>query len=134
VDAGTIDSRRDGDYRRFYPAGRFSEFEQVALGYLRRSTPRGMLVELLRDPSTTGGEIADALGVSRATVSAHAKDLDEAGLLSREGGYAVRRPETLITLLVRYADSFGPEAVAFAGEAAELVRYDPRSGTDADPS
>lgn len=132
VDAGTIDSRRDGDYRRFFPAGRFSEFEQVALGYLRRSTPRGMLVELLRDPSTTGGEIADALDVSRATVSAHAKDLDEAGLLSREGGYAVRRPETLITLLVRYADSFGPEAVAFAGEAADLVRYDPGSGSTAD--
>jgi predicted transcriptional regulator len=125
VEAGTVESRRDGDYRRFYPAGRFSEFEQVALGYLRRPTPRGMLVELLRDPSATGSELAEALDVSRATVSAHAKDLDEAGLLTRDGGYAVRRPESLITLLVRYADSFGPEAVSFAGEAADLVRYDP---------
>jgi hypothetical protein len=27
-------------------------------------------------------------------------------------------------LVVRYADSFGPDAVAFASEAAEYVSYD----------
>ncbi|PSQ50978.1 MarR family transcriptional regulator, partial [Halobacteriales archaeon SW_6_65_15] len=42
LDAGVVESRRDGDYRRFYPADQFSSFEQVALGYLRRDTPRGM--------------------------------------------------------------------------------------------
>jgi len=125
LDAGRIESRRDGDYRRYFPADRFSEFEQVALGYLRRETPRGMLVELLRDPAATGGDIADAVGVSRPTVSKHAGELEAAGLLSREDGYAVREPETVLTLVVRYADSFGEDAEALAGEADDLIRFDP---------
>ncbi|WP_129114841.1 winged helix-turn-helix transcriptional regulator [Halegenticoccus tardaugens] len=122
---GVIESRRDGDYRRFFPADRFSAFEQVALGYLRRNTPRGMLVELLRDPDATGSDLAAALDVSRATVSAYATELDDAGLLTREDGYAVVAPESVITLLIRYADSFGPDAVEFAADADRLIRFDP---------
>jgi predicted transcriptional regulator len=125
VDDGAVGFRRDGDYKRFFSAGRFSEFEQVALGYLRRATPRGMLLELLENPGTTGAELAAHLDVSRPTVSGYAVDLDEAGLLSRDGGYAVERPETLLTLVVRYADSLGAEAVAVADGADDLLRYDP---------
>jgi predicted transcriptional regulator len=120
-----VESRKDGDYRRFFPASRFSEFEQVALGYLRRDTARGMLLELLRTPDASGSDLADALDVSSPTVSKYAGELESAGLLSREDGYAVERPETVLTLLVRYADSFDAEAVAFAAEADDLVRYDP---------
>ncbi|PSP62203.1 MarR family transcriptional regulator, partial [Halobacteriales archaeon QH_7_66_37] len=58
---GAIESHKDGDYRRFFPADRFSEFEQVTLGYLRRETPRGMLVALLEDPDATASEIAARL-------------------------------------------------------------------------
>lgn len=122
---GVIESRRDGDYRRFFPASRFSEFEQTALGYLRRRTPRGMLILLLRNPAATGSDLAAALDVSRATVSNYAKDLDAAGLLSREGGYSVESPETVITLLLRYADSFGEDAAQFASEADSFIRFDP---------
>ncbi|WP_227375599.1 winged helix-turn-helix transcriptional regulator [Haladaptatus halobius] len=125
VDLGVVESHRDGDYRRFFPAGKFSAFEQVALGYLRRNTARGMLIELLRNPTATGGDLATALDVSRPTVSKYAADLEEKGLLSREDGYAVRRPETLITLLVRYADSFDANAETFASEAAGLISFDP---------
>jgi predicted transcriptional regulator len=124
-ESGAVESRRDGDYRRFYPAGEFSSFEQVALGYLRRDTARGMVVALLRDPDVTASELADDLGVSRATVSKYAAELDSAGLLSRDSGYAVERPETLLTLLVRYADSFDRVATDLAREADDLLRYDP---------
>jgi predicted transcriptional regulator len=125
VEGEVVESHRDGDYRRFFPATQFSAFEQVALSYLRRDTPRGMIVELLRDPDASGGDIADALDVSRATVSKHAADLEEMGLLSREDGYSVERPETLITLLVRYADSFDANVESFASEAAGLISFDP---------
>jgi predicted transcriptional regulator len=125
VEAGTVETRKDGDYRRYFPAGRFSDFEQVALGYLRRETARGLLVALLRDPTATGSDVAAALDVSRATVSTTAKELDDAGLLSRTDGYAVTNPETVLTLLVRFADSFGADAVAFASEAADLIRFAP---------
>lgn len=125
VEAGAVESFRDGEYRRYVPADRFGPFEKRTLGYLRRSTPRGMVLALLRDPTASGTDLADALSVSRPTVSKYAKELEEAGLLSRADGYALERPETLLTLLVRYADSFGPKAAAVADEADSLIRYDP---------
>ena len=124
VDAGAVESRKDGDYRRFFPAGRFSAEEQVALGYLRRDTPRGMLVQLLRDPDATGADLAGRLDVSRPTISKYAGQLEAAGLLSRTDGYAVEAPETVLMLLVRYADSFGDDAAALAAEADGLVRFE----------
>lgn len=120
-----IESRKDGDYSRFFPAGRFSEFEQVALGYLRRETPRGMLTRLLENPDATAGELADAVGVSAPTISKYAKKLENSGLLSREDGYTVRNPEVVVLLLVRYADSFDADTADFAASAAELVQYQP---------
>jgi predicted transcriptional regulator len=122
---GAVESRRDGDYRRFFPADRFDEFEQTALGYLRRETPRQMLVTLLRNPDASASEVADAVGVSAPTVSKHAGQLETAGLLSREDGYTVEQPETVTLLLVRYADSFGPAAEQLAVGASNLLSYDP---------
>jgi len=85
-----------------------------------------MLVALLRAPTTTAGDLADHLGVSRPTVSKYAAELESAGLLSREDGYAVDAPETVLTLVVRYADSFDTDAAALASEeAADLPAYDP---------
>jgi len=120
-----IESRRDGDYRRYFPVGRFSFFEQRALGYLRRETPRGMVLALLRTPDVSASELADRLSVSRPTVSKYAGELESAEVLSRADGYALRRPETLLVLLVRYADSFGEDAQNLAAEADDLVRFDP---------
>ena len=124
VEAGAVESRKDGDYRRFFPAGRFSPYEQTVLGYLRRETPRGMLVELLRNPDATGANLAEALDVSRPTISTYAGELEEVGLLDREDGYAVEQPETVLVLLVRYADSFGADAIQLAAEADDLVTFD----------
>ena len=56
-----VESWKDGDYRRYVPAGRFSDFERRALGFLRRDTARGLVVELLRDPDATGTELAARL-------------------------------------------------------------------------
>jgi len=124
VSAGAVENHRDGDYKRFFPAGQFSTTEKAALSYLRRETPRGMLVELLRDPDATGGDIAAALDVSRPTVSKYAKQLEEAGLLTREDGYAVAEPESILLLIVRYAESFDENAAALAREADDLVTFD----------
>jgi biotin operon repressor len=84
-----------------------------------------MVLALLRDPDATGAELAAALDVSRPTISAAAAALDDAGLLDRTDGYALTEPERLLTLVVRYADSFDADAVAFADDAADLVAYDP---------
>lgn len=121
---GAVESYRDGDYRRYFPAREFDEFAQVALGYLRRETSRGMIIALLRDADATASDIASELGVSRPTVSKHAADLERAGLLSRSEGYALARPELLLTLLVRYADSFDAATVRFAREADQFIQID----------
>lgn len=120
---GIVESRKDGDYSRFYPADTFSEFEQVALGHLRRETPRGVLITLLERPDATAGEIATRLDVSRPTVSNCAATLETAGLLSRADGYALTDPETILLLIVRYADSFGEQAALLAESAPDLVEY-----------
>jgi len=125
AEAGEIESTKDADYRRYFPADRFDDLDKRALGYLRRDTPRGMVLALLRDPDATGAELAAALDVSRPTISAAAAALDDAGLLDRTDGYALTEPERLLTLVVRYADSFDADAVAFADDAADLVAYDP---------
>jgi DNA-binding MarR family transcriptional regulator len=83
-----------------------------------------MVRTLLADPDATASELASELGVSRPTVSKHAADLERAGLLSRADGYVLDRPELLLTLLVRYADSFDAATVRFAGEADQLIRLD----------
>jgi len=124
-ESGVVESWKDGDYRRSVVANRFSDAEKTTLGYLRRSTPRGMLLALLGDPTLSAGELADVVGVSRPSVSKHAADLDSAGILSRDEGYAIREPEAVLTLVVRYADSFGDDAVELAAAADELVTYDP---------
>ncbi|MFA9503661.1 winged helix-turn-helix transcriptional regulator [Natrinema sp. H-ect1] len=122
-DAGAIERYRDGDYKRYVTAGRFDEFEKRALGYLRRETPRGMLIELLLTPSATAADLADALEVSAPTVSKYAGELEEAGLLSRADGYAVERPETVLVLVVRHADSFGDRARTLARNADGYLSY-----------
>lgn len=124
LEEGAVERFRDGDYKRFVAAGRFDDFEKQALGYLRRETPRGMLIELLARPEATASELATSLGVSAPTVSKYAGELEEAGLLSRADGYAVERPETILLLLVRHADSFGERARALARDADGLVRYE----------
>ncbi len=119
-----VERFRDGDYKRYVLAGRFDTFERTALGYLRRETPRGMLIELLADPETAPGELADMLAVSSPTISTHAADLETAGLLDRTDGYTVERPETVLLLVVQYADSFGDRAVALASDADALLTYE----------
>ncbi|GAB3018775.1 winged helix-turn-helix transcriptional regulator [Natronobiforma cellulositropha] len=122
---GVVERFRDGDYKRFVVADRFDAFEKNALGYLRRDTPRGMLIELLRNPAVTASDLAAALEVSPPTVSKYAGELEEAGLLTRDDGYTVERPETILLLLVRHADSFGERGEALATDADALIAYDP---------
>lgn len=125
LDADLLDSHRDGDYRRFYPAGRFDPREKRLLGYLRRPTPRALLIALLRDPAVAPATLADRIDVSRATVSSWATRLVDDDLLHRENGYILDDPEVVLMLVVRFADSFDADAVALASDAQSLIDYNP---------
>jgi|GEM_PF-90612 Uncharacterized protein conserved in archaea len=125
VDGEKLTVHRDGDYKRFFLNGQFSTFEQVALGFLRRATPRGILIKLLKDPTATGADLAAVLDVSQATISTYSSKLVDAGLISRSDGDTVRQPEIILRLILRYADSLGADAVTLADEADELIQYSP---------
>lgn len=125
VDAEVLAVTRDGDYKRYFPADRFDEFERTALGYLRRETPREMMLALLQRPDRSGTELADQLSVSAATISTTATAMERAGLLDRSEGCRVRRPETVLSLLLRYGHSIEGETRQFASSAAALFNYDP---------
>lgn len=125
TDSDTLESRRDGDYKRYFTAGQFDEFEKVALGYLRRQTPRAMLMAVLEDPELSGTELATELGVSTATISTTASNMAEAGVLDRDDCYHVINPETVLSLLLRYGRTFGEETRQFSADASALFRYDP---------
>ncbi|MFP4529869.1 MAG: winged helix-turn-helix transcriptional regulator [Halodesulfurarchaeum sp.] len=122
---GDLEAYRDGDYKRYFVAEQFSTFEQVALGYLRRDTPRAMVLAMLEDPEHTGTSLAAAVGVSPATISTYTTEMGDSGLLDRENGYRVTDPETVLSLLLRYASSFDAETETFAHNAATLFSYDP---------
>ncbi len=125
TEAGSLTCRRDGDYKRYVPAGRFDQFEQMALGYLRRDTTRAMVLQSLERPGQSGQELARALEVSAATISKFGSTMEETGLLDRTDGYRVERPETVLSLLLRYGSSFDENTRSFAENAAALFRYDP---------
>lgn len=125
VDKSVLEVRRDGDYKRYYAAGRFDEFERTALGYLRRETPRGMLLALLEVPDSSGTDLADRLSVSGATISTYAAELEGAGLLDRSEGCRVTDPETVRSLLLRFGGSFDTDTRQFARSATRLFSDDP---------
>ncbi|AGN01739.1 MarR family transcription regulator [Salinarchaeum sp. Harcht-Bsk1] len=125
IDDGAIVREDDGDYARYYPAATFSAPERTALAALRKETPRAMVLALLREPGQSGASLAESVGVSRPTISRQAASLEADGLLERDDGYRLQQPETVLALVVRYADSFDADAVALAGEADGLIAFDP---------
>lgn len=121
IDRDVIESRRDGEYKRYFRAGEFTNFEQLALGYLRRKTPRGIMIAVLRDPSVAAGALASKVGVSPSTISKYTAELRDAGLLAEGDGYYLVNAEIILVLVIRYADSFGSQSVSLANDAAGLI-------------
>lgn len=126
VDGAAITRREDGEYTRYFPAGRFSDDEMTLLTALRRKTPRAMIRTLLEQPSLSGAALAESIDMSRATVSKQASRLAEDGILVRtDGTMAVSEPELALSVLIRFADSFDRETMVFAAHAPEYIQYDP---------
>ncbi len=75
---GYIRSSKDGRFRRFYPA------DAPATSQPALETEDKVLEAIRRNPGTTKQQVADLLGVSRATVAYHVRVLEIAGLVQSE--------------------------------------------------
>jgi predicted transcriptional regulator len=108
--AGLLVARRDGRYKRYFPASGIGRREKEVLCLLRHDAPRRIARALLAGEPLTQRGICALVGVSRSTVSFHLNRLLAEGVAERqearpERRYALREPELVRDLLARYAES-----------------------------
>lgn len=115
-DHGVLESRDHQDRRRLFVAQELDDEERAILSWLRYETTRHILLFLLREGPRRNRDIAEAVGVTPATVSWHISRLVDAGVVEegsegRNSSYAVADEELTMQLLVRYQESFVDRAV-----------------------
>lgn len=82
--AGLIQSHRWGNKRLYFPrAGTLDEWERDFITLLRSAEASTVLSTVVSNPWTYPKEVAEQQGLSRLTVAAHARALQELGLLHR---------------------------------------------------
>lgn len=89
--AGVLVARQDGRYKRWFTSNDLGRREKDYAMVLRRRIPRAMLKIILAAGTRTQRSLAAELGVSRSTLSAHAKSMVAQGVLRCED----RWPENL---------------------------------------
>lgn len=112
---GLLTVRRDGRYKRYFPAQGLGRREKDFISALRHAVPRRIALALLRTPLMTQRELCDLIGVSRSTLSFHVNSLMDRGLVVRESTrpeHRYRLEDATLTheLLVRYQESLGDVA------------------------
>lgn len=102
--------------RRVFVAHELGEEERAILAVLRYETTRQILLYLLEEGPARNRAIAEAVGVTPATISWHLSNLVEEGIVElvsegRTTRYEVENEDLTVQLLVRYRESFVDRAV-----------------------
>jgi len=119
---GLITVRRDGRYKRYFPAQGLGRKEKDHLCAYRHDVPRRIAKELLETPAMTQRELCAALLVSRSTLSFHVNDLIRRGVLRRDLGHRENRYALEDVELTRQIlERFGASLVAPAPAVPVLV-------------
>lgn len=113
---GVLESEEYQSKRRVFVTRELDEQERAILAVLRYETTRGILLFLLEHGPARNGDIAEAVGVTPATVSWHLSNLIEQDIVEpmedgRTTSYEVGDEELTVQLLVRYRESFLDRAV-----------------------
>jgi predicted transcriptional regulator len=82
--AGFITGFSDGQNKRFFEAGVFSQSDMKLISLVRHDTAAEILTILSQNPSALHKDIADRLGVSSQALSWQMHQLKKAGLISAE--------------------------------------------------
>ncbi|MES3160320.1 MAG: winged helix-turn-helix transcriptional regulator [Halorubrum sp.] len=81
-EAGEVVAEPVGGQTHYFPPG-YDPWERRLIGYLRRETPRAILVRLHANGPTRPVDLADELGLARSTVAYHVSNLADAGVVDR---------------------------------------------------
>jgi predicted transcriptional regulator len=112
---GLISSEQEEGYWRFFPKQE-SELgprevlgpdEKEILSLLRKEVPLHATLVLLDEGEAKAGELADAVDVAASTMSYHASNMEETGLVEVEAEgrsrvYRLTDPERVAELLIRF--------------------------------
>lgn len=106
----------DGYRRRYFPSDRFRLRDRKVVPLLRVESPRRIVIHLLINGSTSFGNLVEAMGVSKSTMSHHLKRLTKAGVVQaerveRETAYRVNGPEEVADILISLRESLESDAV-----------------------
>ena len=82
--AGFITSFGDGQNRRYFEAGVFSQMEMKLISLVRHDTAAEILTILSQNPSALHKDIADKLGISSQALTWQMNQLKKTGLISAE--------------------------------------------------
>lgn len=119
---GLVMVRRDGRYKRYFPATGLGRREKDLLSAFRHAVPRRIAWILLGSGAPPGGEVAltqrelcAAIGVSRSTLSFHVNSLIDQQILRREptrpeNRYVLDGMELTRQVLTKYRESLGDVA------------------------
>lgn len=111
-----LESETYNGKRRVFVAHELDEDERQILATLRYETTRNILLFLLESGPARNGDIAEAVGVTPATVSWHLSNLREDAVVEqttdgRTNRYQVADEQRTVQLLIRYQESFVDRAV-----------------------
>lgn len=115
-DHDVLESEEYQGKRRVFVSRELDEEERAILAVLRYETTRRILLYLLEEGPTRNSDIAEAVGVTPATISWHLSNLLEEGIVDsivdgRTTRYEVQNEDLTVQLLVRYQESFVDRAV-----------------------
>ena len=109
---GMLTVRRDGRYKRYFPAQGLGRREKDFLSSFRHAVPRRVASALLTVHAATQRELCGMIGVSRSTLSFHVNSMIGKGILRREpwrpeNKYLLEDVELTQQILTKYKDSLG---------------------------
>ena len=125
---GLVTSQEEGGYRRFFPARDakipLGKTEKVWLGLLRQPVPLGIALYLVENPLAPHKELADVVPVTKSTLTYHLKNMEAAGLITREppgSGRAFRLADGEKVLLLLRAYRPTPDMLAAYAEMWDQI-------------
>jgi predicted transcriptional regulator len=123
-----VTSQDEGGYRRFFPARDvkvpMGKTEKVWLGLLRQPVPLGIALYLVEHPLAVHKDLADIVPVTKSTLTYHLKNMEAAGLITREPpgvgrAFQLADAERVLELLRAYKPT--PDMVAAYGEMWDQI-------------
>lgn len=134
---GLVTVRRDGRYKRYFPAQGLGRKEKDLLSAFRHAVPRRIGVVLLDVHAASQRELCGLIGVSRSTLSFHVNSLIARGIVRRErwrpeNRYVLEDAPLAQQILTKYRTSLGdvtplrgPSALSMATAALTSLSQSP---------